>query len=108
MVVELDRREVVGMCLCLSFGFLLLLKIRLVDTERNRSTAVGALMLSKVITPGKFLSAIGALERLVLGVKRPVVALQVLLPTESTRADLADKGLAGILCQGLLAAAASG
>lgn len=71
--------------------------------------AVSAGVLRKVIGARELLAAVVALKRLLLGVKRAVVALEVLLAAEPAVADIADKGLGGILRQGLLApATASG
>lgn len=67
---------------------------------------MGSRVLGEVIAARKLLAALVALKRLLLGVERAVVALQVLLATESPVAELADKCLGRVLGEGLLAAAA--
>jgi hypothetical protein len=67
---------------------------------------VGAGVLSQVVTARELLATLIALERLVLSVERAVVALEVLLTTEATRAKSADEGLGRVFGQGLLATAA--
>ena len=78
------------------------------DTHDHGTSAVSALVLGQVVTARELLTTVGALEGLVVGVERAVVALEVFLATEATRAESADKGLGGILSQGLLAAATAG
>lgn len=76
------------------------------DSHDNSAGAVGALVLAEVVATAELLATVGALERLVVGVKGAVVALEVLLATEAARAESADKGLGGVLSEGLLATAA--
>lgn len=65
-------------------------------------------MLAEVVATAELLAAVGALERLLVSVKRAVVALEVLLATETAGAESTDKGLGWIFGEGLLASAASG
>jgi hypothetical protein len=69
---------------------------------------VSALVLGQVVAPGELLAALGALERLVAGVERAVVALEVLLTTETAAAQGADERLGRVLDERLLATAAAG
>ena len=78
------------------------------DTHDHGTSAVSALVLGQVVTARELLTTVGALEGLVVGVERAVVALEVFLATEAARAESADEGLGGILGQGLLAAATAG
>jgi len=75
------------------------------NTHDDSASAVSALMLRKVVTTGELLATVSALEGLVVGVKRAVVALEVLLAAEASRAKSADEGLGRIFSQRLLAAA---
>jgi hypothetical protein len=50
-------------------------------------------MLSQVVASGELLAALVALERLLLGVQRTVVALEVFLAAEAAVAEITDKGL---------------
>jgi len=68
---------------------------------------MGSLMLRKVITARELLAAVGAFEWLLMGMERSVVALEVFLATEATRAQGANKGLGRILSKGLLTASAA-
>ena len=74
----------------------------------NSTRAVGAGMLGEVIAAGELLAALVAGERLVLGVERTVVALEVLLTAEPAVAELADEGLGRILGERLLASTTVG
>jgi hypothetical protein len=67
---------------------------------------VSALVLAEVVGAGELLATVGALERLVVGVERTVVTLEVFLTTEAARAESADEGLGGVLSQRLLATTA--
>lgn len=78
------------------------------DAHDDGTAAVGAGMLSKVVGARELLATLVALEWLVLSVERAVVTLEVLLTTEPTGAECADKSLGGIFGQGLLASAAVG
>ncbi len=70
--------------------------------------AMGARVLGEVVGARELLATVAALEGLVMGVERPVVALEVLLAAEPAVADVADEGLGRVLGQGLLASAAAG
>lgn len=70
--------------------------------------AVRALVLSKIVRAGKLLAALVALKRLVLSVEGSPVALEVFLTAEAAVALVADKGLGGVLGQGLLASTTVG
>lgn len=63
------------------------------DTHDDGTSAVSTLVLGKVVATRKFLTAVGALEWLVVGVKRSIVALEMFLTAEATGAQGADKGL---------------
>lgn len=78
------------------------------DTHDNCASAVSALVLAEVVATAELLATVGALERLLVGVERAVVALKVLLAAEATRAESADEGLGGILGERLLAATTGG
>ena len=67
------------------------------------AAAVCAHMLSEVVTAGELLAALVALEGLLLCVKRSVMPLDVLLSAESAVAEIADKCLAGVFRERLLA-----
>ena len=82
-------------------GFAILKKV-----HDDGSAAVSAGMLGEVVTSGELFATFVALERLVLGVQRPVVSLQVFLAPEATVAQFAHEGLGGILGQRLLATTA--
>jgi len=69
---------------------------------------VSALVLRQVVAARELLTAVSALEGLVVSVQRAVVALEVFLAAEATRAKSADEGLGGILSQRLLATTAAG
>lgn len=73
------------------------------NTHDDSTTAVSASMLSEVVTSRELLAAVAALERFVLSVKRSVVALEVFLSTETSRAQVANEGLGRIFSQRLLA-----
>jgi len=75
------------------------------DTHYDSSTSVGASVLGKVVTARELLATLMALEWLVLGVERSVMALEVFLSAEPAVADFTDKGLGWILSERLLAAA---
>ena len=62
-------------------------------------------MLRQVVRARKFLAALAALEGLVTRMQAAVVPLQVLLPPETSAAEVAHEGLGGIVGEGLLAAA---
>jgi hypothetical protein len=66
---------------------------------------VGAGVLGEVVAAGELLTALVALERLVLGVQGAVVALEVLLATETARAQGANESLGRVIRQRLLTAA---
>lgn len=84
-------------------------QLGIVDQIHNkRARPVRAGMLGQVVGARELLAALGALERLVLGVERPVVTLKVLLAAEATVANVALEGLGRVFGQGLLAAAAVG
>lgn len=75
------------------------------DAHHDRATRMSASVLRKVIAPRELLTALVALERLVLSVERAVVTLEVLLATEATGAEGAHEGLGGVIRQGLLTTA---
>lgn len=74
----------------------------------NGAGAMGALVLGEVVGARELLTALVALKRLVLGVQRPPVALEVFLTAEAAVALVAHEGLRGILSQGLLASTTVG
>jgi hypothetical protein len=78
------------------------------NTHDHGTGTVSALVLAEVVRAGELLAAVGALERLVVGVERTVVALEVFLAAEATGAESADEGLGRVLGQRLLAATARG
>lgn len=78
------------------------------DAHDNSAGTVSALVLAEVVAAAELLATVGALEGLVMSVKRAVVALEVLLATEAAGAKSADEGLGGVLSQRLLATAAGG
>lgn len=81
----------------------------IVDEVHHDGTAtVGASVLSEVVAPRELLATLVALKRLLLSVKRAVVALEVLLTAEAAVAKIAHKGLGGILSEGLLTSSAVG
>ena len=55
--------------------------------------AMGALMLAEVVGARELLTAVGALEWLVVGVERPVVALEMFFTSETAAAERADERL---------------
>jgi hypothetical protein len=65
-------------------------------------------MLSQVVAARELLTTLVALKRLLLGVQRAVVSLQVFLATEASVAEIAHKGLGRVLSERLLAATAVG
>ncbi len=69
------------------------------DTHDDGAAAVCACVLAEVVAAGELLAALMALEWLVLGVEGAVVALQMLLTTEATIAELADEGLGWVLSE---------
>jgi len=78
------------------------------DAHDHGTGTVGALVLAEVVRARELLATVGALERLVVGVERAVVTLEVFLATEAAGAESADEGLGRVLSQGLLAATARG
>jgi hypothetical protein len=56
-------------------------------------------MLSQVVAARELLTALVALKRLLLGVERAVVSLEVLLATEASVAEITDEGLGRVLGQ---------
>jgi len=78
------------------------------DAHNHGAGTVSALVLAEVVGARELLATVGALERLVVGVERAVVTLEVFLTTEATRAESADEGLGRVLSQRLLAATAGG
>lgn len=78
------------------------------DAHDDGAGTVSALVLAEVVAAAELLATVGALKGLLTGVERAVVALEVLLTAEATRAESADKGLARVLGEGLLATAAGG
>jgi hypothetical protein len=81
----------------------------LVENAHDHGTGtVSALVLAEVVGARELLTAVSALERLVVGVERTVVTLEVFLATEAAGAESADEGLGRVLGQGLLAATARG
>jgi hypothetical protein len=50
----------------------------------NSAAAMRAGMLGKVVTAGEFLATLVALERLVVGVERAIVTLEMFLSAEAT------------------------
>ena len=78
------------------------------DTHDHSTGTVSALVLAEVIGARELLAAVGALEGLVVSVKRSVVTLEVFLATEAARAEGADECLGGVLSQRLLATTAGG
>lgn len=79
-----------------------------VNAHDDSAGAVSALVLAQVVGAAELLAAVGALEWLLVGVERAVVALEVLLATEAARAESADEGLGWVVSEGLLTAAARG
>lgn len=63
------------------------------NTHDNSTGAVSALVLRQVVAARELLTAVSALEWLVVSVERAVVALEMLLTTEATIAESADKRL---------------
>lgn len=83
--------------------------VGVVDQVHDDGTsAVGARVLGEVVGARELLTALGALEGLVVRVERPVVAFEVLLAPEPAVAQLADEGLGRVVSKRLLAAAAVG
>jgi len=78
------------------------------DAHDNSAGTVSTLVLAEVIATAELLATVGALEGLVVGVKRAVVTLEVFLATEATGAKSADEGLGRVLSEGLLAATTGG
>jgi hypothetical protein len=74
-----------------------MVELRAHDLHGDGASTVSALVLREVVTPGEFLTAIGALERLVVSVERAVVALKVLLAAEAAGAEGANEGLGRVL-----------
>jgi len=58
--------------------------VRVKDTHDDGSRSMSTLVLSEVVRSGKFLATFETLEWLLMGVKRSVVSLQVLLSPETT------------------------
>lgn len=82
--------------------------LRAKDTHDHGAGSVGTLVLGEVVRSGELLAAVGALEGLLVGVERAVVALEMFLAAEAAVAKLADEGLAGVLGERLLATPAAG
>ena len=78
------------------------------DLKADSASSVGALVLGEVVAPGELLTAVSALKGLVVSVERAVVALEVFLTAEATRAESADEGLGRVVGKRLLATAAAG
>ncbi len=76
------------------------------DLHNNGATAMGAGVLSEVVASRELLTAFIALKWLVMSVERSIVAFEMFLTAEATRAESANEGLRWIFSQGLLAAAA--
>ena len=74
------------------------------DTHAHRACAMSSLVLAQVVRARELLAAVGALERLVVSVERPVVAFEMFLASEATAAERADESLGWVIRQGLLAA----
>jgi hypothetical protein len=73
------------------------------NTHDDGASAVGTLVLGEVIATRELLPTVSALERFLMGVERSIMALEMFLAAETTRAQVADKSLGWILGQGLLA-----
>jgi len=67
------------------------------DTHDDGASSVSTLVLGQVVAAREFLATVGALERLVVGVERSIVALEMFLTAEATRAQSADESLGWIL-----------
>jgi hypothetical protein len=78
------------------------------DTHDNSASAVSALVLREVVAAREPLTAVSALEGLVVSVERAVVTLEVFLATEATVAQGANEGLGRVHGERLLAAATAG
>jgi hypothetical protein len=76
------------------------------DAHHYCAGAVGALVLRQVVAARELLATVSALEWLLMGMERAVVALKMFLATEAARAKSAYKGLGRILSKRLLAATA--
>lgn len=76
------------------------------DTHDDCSTAMSAGMLCQIVTTGELLATLIALEWLVVCVERAIVAFEVFLTTEATRAKVTNEGLGWIFGQRLFAASA--
>jgi len=77
------------------------------NAHYDGASAVGALMLRKVVAAGELLAAIGAFEWLVMRVERAIMALEVFLSAETTRAKGAHESFRWILGERLFAPAAA-
>lgn len=89
--------------MCVVSSELVLIK----DSHDDRSGSVSALVLRKIVAPGELLTAVRAFERLLTGVERTEVALQMFLTAEAARAEIADERLGRILSERLFATAAA-
>lgn len=78
------------------------------DVHDHGTGAVGACMLSKVVRARELLTALVAVEWLVMGMQRAVVTLEVLLAAEAAVAQVTGENLGRVLSQRLLAATAVG
>ena len=75
-------------------------------THDHRAGTMSALMLAQVVRSREFLATVGALERLLVSVERPVVTLEMFLASEAAAAERADESLGWIIRQRLLTATA--
>lgn len=78
------------------------------EVHDDGTTRVGASVLGEVVAAGELLATLVALKGLLLCVEGAVVTLEVFLAAEAAVAQIANKGLGGILSQRLLASTAAG
>jgi len=73
------------------------------DAHNDGTRSVSPSVLGEVVRARELLATLIALERLVVRVERTVVALEVFLSSEASRAQSANESLGWILGQRLLA-----
>jgi len=68
-------------------------------THDHRACAMSSLMLAQVIGTRELLATVGALEWLIMRMKRPIMALEMFLASEAAATERADESLGRVISQ---------